>query len=128
MKDKLFFKYLLKLKVAFSLIILILISSGCSEDENSPASPPSDPNAVSIQSNSFNPGSRTVSVGTTIKWTNNDNVTHTVTSGSPGNQTTLFDSGNLASGQTFEFTFTQTGTFNYFCKIHPSMTAQIIVQ
>jgi len=108
------------------LLLIALLYGGCKEEAST--APPSDPNAVSIQSNSFNPGNRTVASGTTIKWTNNDSVPHTVTSGSPGNETGVFDSGNIAPGATYEFTFTQAGTFSYFCKVHPSMTAQVIVQ
>ncbi len=108
------------------LLLVTLLYAGCKEEEST--APPTDPNAVSIQSSSFNPGNRTVTAGTNVKWTNNDNITHTVTSGSPGNQTAVFDSGNIAPGGTFEFTFPQAGTFNYFCKIHTSMTATVTVQ
>jgi len=109
-----------------ALFLITLLFTGCKEDEST--APPSDPNAVTIQNNTFNPGNRTVASGTTIKWTNNDSVPHTVTSGSSGNETGVFDSGNIAPGATYEFTFTQAGTFSYFCKVHPSMTAQVIVQ
>lgn len=108
------------------LLLLTILYIGCDEDEST--SPPADPNSVSIQNLSFNPGNLTVSAGTTVRWTNNDNVAHTVTSGSPGNQTGLFDSGNLPPGGTFEFTFSETGTFNYFCTLHPAMTAQVTAQ
>jgi len=120
--------YISKIYIILStgLMLLTFICTGCSEEEST--APPTDSNAVSIQNNSFNPGSRTVAAGTTIKWTNNDGITHTVTSGSAGNETGVFDSGNIAPGQTYEFTFSTAGTFNYFCKIHPGMTAQVVVQ
>jgi plastocyanin len=54
-----------------------------------------------------------VSVGTTITWTNNDTMAHTVTS--DGN---LFDSGVIASGGTFSFTFNTAGEYPYHCTIH----------
>ncbi len=78
--------------------------------------------AVSIANLSFQPSSLEVKAGTTVTWTNNDNTVHTVTSNSGA-----FDSGNLAVGSTFSFTFTQTGSFSYHCNIHPSMTGTITV-
>jgi plastocyanin len=50
-------------------------------------------------------------------------VTHTVTSDNGS-----FDSSALASGKTFQFTFSKPGTYTYHCSIHASMTATIIVQ
>ena len=80
-------------------------------------------NSVSVQDFSFAPASLTVSVGTTVTFTNNGAVTHTVTADAGG-----FDSGNLAAGSAFQFTFNSPGTFAYHCAIHPSMTATIKVQ
>ncbi len=85
--------------------------------------PTSSGNAVSIASFAFGPASLTVKVGTTVTWTNNDSVTHTVTANAGA-----FDSGPLAPGHSFQFTFHKAGTYAYHCSIHPSMTATIIVQ
>ena len=68
-----------------------------------------------------------VPVGTTIVWENQDAAPHTTTSGVSPNASPGWDSGTLSSGQTFKFTFDQTGEFQFFCKIHPSMTATITV-
>jgi plastocyanin len=89
-----------------------------------PASTPTTAQAsVNISGLAYIPQTLTVSIGTTVTWTNNDSVTHTVTS-----DDNLFDSGNLAKGATFSHTFEQKGTFNYHCTIHPFMTAKIIVE
>lgn len=80
-------------------------------------------NEITIQAFAFVPQTLTVSVNSTVKWKNLDGITHTVTS-----DNLLWDSGNVANGGTFKFTFTATGTFSYHCKIHPSMTGTIIVQ
>jgi plastocyanin len=88
-----------------------------SSSGNSSASP-----EVAIKGFAFSPATLTIKVGTTVKWTNQDSVAHTVTS-----DTGLFDSGDLAAGDTFIFTFTQAGTFAYHCTMHPSMTATIVV-
>ncbi len=77
---------------------------------------------VSISNFSFQPQSLQVKVGSTVTWTNNDSTAHTVTS-----DTGVFDSGTLAVGSTFAFTFTQPGTYTYHCNIHPSMTGTIVV-
>ena len=78
---------------------------------------------VEISGFAFVPSTLTVSVGTTVTWTNKDSAPHTVTSND-----NLFESGNLAKDATFSYTFEQKGTFNYHCKIHPSMTGKIIVE
>ncbi|PIS41007.1 MAG: hypothetical protein COT26_00280 [Candidatus Kerfeldbacteria bacterium CG08_land_8_20_14_0_20_43_14] len=76
---------------------------------------------VSIVNMSFQPATLTISPNIEVTWTNNDSVTHTVTGDT-------FDSGNIAPGSSFSQTFTQTGTFNYHCSIHPNMLGQIIVR
>jgi plastocyanin len=68
---------------------------------------------VAMQSSQFQPKELTVKVGTTVKWTNNDQARHTVTS-----DTGVFDSGNLGKGQTFSFTFSQAGEYPYYCTFH----------
>ena len=72
----------------------------------------------------FNPDDLTINVGDTITWTNDDNMAHTATSTSGP---VSFDSGNMASGATWSFTFTQAGTYDYKCAYHSSMTASITV-
>lgn len=78
---------------------------------------------VDISGFAFVPPTLTVSVGTTVTWTNNDSSSHTIASND-----NLFQSGTLAKSATFSHTFGQKGTFNYRCSIHPSMTGKIIVE
>ncbi len=67
-------------------------------------------------------------VGDTVVWTQRDSgATHTATSGVSPNADGAWDSDWLQQGQTFSFTFTQPGTFPYFCTIHQSMTAVVTV-
>lgn len=80
-------------------------------------------NTVSISNYTFSPTSLTIAKGTTVKWTNDDQVTHTVT-----DDNGKFDSGNLPYGQTYSHTFSDTGTFHYHCSIHTYMKGTIIVQ
>jgi plastocyanin len=114
-------------------LMALLLLLGCSKSSNMYSNPNPNPgkgsNSVSISGMAFNPASLTVAVGATVTWTNNDAVAHTVTS-----DTGLFDSGSITAtggysgGGTYNYTFTTAGTYNYHCKIHPMMTAKIIVQ
>lgn len=113
----------------FFILLTFIAMSGCSKDEN-PAGSNGTPgaNEVFMQNSSFSPGSKTVSVGTTIKWINKDGDIHDVISGAPGSPSGLFDSGDLNMNSEFPFTFSQAGTFTYFCSHHAGMTGTIIVQ
>ena len=79
-------------------------------------------NEVSIVNMSFSASTTKISAGITVTWTNNDNVAHTVTA-----DDNSFTSGNLNKGDQFSHTFGTAGTVPYHCKIHPDMTATVIV-
>ena len=70
-----------------------------------------------------------VAAGSSIKWTNDDNVIHTVTQGKPseGGNSTGFNSGPIQPGGTFVHFFDESGTVDYFCTIHPYMIGKVIV-
>jgi plastocyanin len=72
----------------------------------------------------FQPASLTVAPGTTVTWTNDTEMSHTIT----GDDLVFDDSGPIASGQTFSQTFAQPGTYRYHCGPHPWMVGTIIVQ
>ncbi len=78
----------------------------------------------------YSPSPLTVSVGTTVTWTNNDNTGHTVTEGNPSGNTPAngFDSGIMAPGKTFTHTFDTPGTVQYSCTLHPTMLGEVIVK
>ena len=80
-------------------------------------------NDIVISNMAFGPSSKTVAVGTTITWTNQDAVGHNVTSTSGA-----FASSTLGQGGTYSFTFNTAGIYNYKCTIHPAMTGTITVQ
>jgi len=79
--------------------------------------------AVKIDNFSFLPATITVAVGTTVRWTNRDDVPHTVVS-----DDRTFKSKPLDTDEQFTYTFTKAGTYSYFCGIHPKMTAKIMVK
>lgn len=80
--------------------------------------------AIKIDNFSFGPATITIPVRTTVTWTNNDDVPHVVTS----DDNKMFKSKALDTDDHFSFTFTKPGTYNYYCAIHPKMTAKIVVQ
>jgi plastocyanin len=79
---------------------------------------------VSMEGIAFNPAEVTVKVGDTVTWTNNDSVDHDVT----GDDFESGDAGGLASGDTFEHTFDEAGTFDYVCTVHPGMEGTVTVE
>jgi len=79
---------------------------------------------VSIDNFSFSPTPVTVPVGTTLTWTNRDDIPHTVVS----DDQQQFKSKALDTDEKFSHTFTKPGTYSYFCSIHPKMVAKVIVE
>jgi plastocyanin len=77
---------------------------------------------VEIEDFAFSPATLTIKKGSTVKWTNKDDIGHTATSNDGA-----FDSGILSKGQTYSFTFNEVGEFAYHCTPHPNMTAKVVV-
>jgi len=115
MKKNFAFIYAVAVMIPFSLYV------GCKKSSSAASQPIQGAPAVSIQNMAFNPATLTVPVNTTVKWTNMDGYTHTVTSDSG-----LFNS-TINSGGTFSYRFTAAGTYPYHCTIHPMMIAKVIV-
>jgi plastocyanin len=80
---------------------------------------------VKIDNFSFAPASISVPVGTTITWTNRDDIPHTVVS---TDEPKVFKSKVLDTDEKFSYTFTKAGTFPYFCSVHPKMTGTVVVK
>jgi len=78
-------------------------------------------NTISISGMSFSPASLTVKAGTTVTWTNNDNMLHTVTADDAS-----FSSGDMNNGSTYSHTFSAAGTYAYHCNYHPAMKASVV--
>jgi plastocyanin len=90
----------------------------------SPGETPASGAIVKIDNFNFGPANITIPAGSTVTWTNNDDVPHVVTS----DDNKMFKSKALDTDDRFSFTFTKPGTYNYYCAIHPKMTAKIVVQ
>ena len=97
----------------------ILLGIVTAQPQNAPAAR----SEVTIDNFSFSPGALTVPVGTSVRWTNHDDVPHTVVGDDRS-----FKSRALDTDETFTYTFTKAGTYSYFCSLHPKMTARVVVQ
>jgi len=116
-----------------------LLAGGCPPAASSATNDNADSAAnvgatVRMRNIAFDPPSVTIKVGQAVRWVNEESlpIAHTVTSGDPdeGNAGQIWDSGNIAPGQSFTRTFDQAGTFEYFCEIHPGIMrdAMVIVE
>ena len=81
------------------------------------------PVEIFIDNFTFGPNVLTVKAGTTVRWVNRDDIPHTILD----KQRKVFRSKVLDTEDAFSFTFTQAGSYDYFCGLHPHMTGQIIV-
>jgi plastocyanin len=79
-------------------------------------------NAVGITDFAFSPATLTVPVGATVTWTNHDAEPHTVAANDGS-----FHSPGMDTDATYTYTFTNAGTFDYICSIHPSMHGTVVV-
>lgn len=78
---------------------------------------------VKIDNFSFLPQEMTVAAGTKVTWVNRDDIPHTVVS-----TNATFKSKALDTDDQYSFTFEKAGTYEYFCSIHPKMTARVVVK
>jgi plastocyanin len=117
-----------------------MLAVACGSDSTSPSSPAPAPTpvptpggaatAISIPvgasvlgNGAFLPDNLAIDAGTTVTWTNTDSVSHTSTSNASG-----WDSGIIAPGRQFSFTYQTAGTFPYHCAIHPGMVGTVVVR
>jgi glucose/arabinose dehydrogenase/plastocyanin len=85
------------------------------------------PDSSTLTDTAYQPNPVQVSVGDTVRWTNDDSQPHTVTSGQNATPDGMFDSSIMAPGATFDFTFTEPGEYPYFCLLHPNMVGTVSV-
>jgi len=110
----------------FLALTLLLITLGIAASSASFAADdkPATQVEVKIDNFSFSPATITIPAGTTIRWTNRDDIPHTVVS----DDKTTFKSKPLDTDEQFTYTFSKPGTYSYFCSIHPKMTGKVVVQ
>lgn len=95
-----------------------------STNQSATSTQPQATNKVTIANFAFSPANITVKKGTTVTWTNQDSIAHTVTEtdGKSGP-----NSSDLAKGKSYSFTYNTAGTFKYNCSIHPEMVGTVTV-
>ena len=117
-----------------AMSLLVIGAAGCAGgtegtearlDTSSKSSEEAVSTQIVIDNFTFNPPMLTVTPGTKVTWVNRDDVPHTATSTA---KPRTFDSGTLDTDETFSHVFTTPGTYDYFCAVHPKMTARIIVK
>lgn len=114
---------LLLLSLTAALTTLASAAPGCGSEDSGNGGV-RDANAVVMKDIKFDPQEIVVDAGTTVTWTNEDPVDHTVTADDGS-----FDSGNLGEGDSFSHTFDEPGTYEYKCTLHPpNMTGTVIVE
>jgi len=109
------------LPIAIVTVMLVLLAGSPSVTAND--QPSASGAAVKIDNFVFGPQTIKVPVGTTVTWTNVDDIPHTVVS-TDG----VFKSKALDTDDKFTFTPSKPGTYKYYCSIHPKMTAEVIVE
>jgi plastocyanin len=107
--------------LATVMVATLLLSAGSPGSSANSAEPASA--EVKVDNFSFGPATVTVAVGTTVTWTNRDDIPHTIVSTDK-----VFKSKVLDTDEKFSFTFSKAGTYPYFCSIHPKMTGSVVVQ
>jgi plastocyanin len=104
------------------ILAMLLLSVGSSRVRASDQ--PSTANvAIKIDNFVFGPQAITVPVGTTVTWTNSDDIPHTAVS-TDG----VFKSKVMDTDEKFSYTFDKPGTYSYYCSVHPKMTGQVVVK
>jgi plastocyanin len=108
--------------VVLAGVLLLAGPLGTTVNAQQPAATAMD---VKIDNFSFSPATLTIAVGTTVMWTNQDDIPHTVVS---TDDPRAFRSKVLDTDEKFSYTFTKAGTFAYFCSVHPKMTGTVVVK
>jgi plastocyanin len=109
--------------LATPVVIAMLLLSAGSPSVTANDQPSAATAEVKIDNFSFGPEALTVTAGTTVTWTNHDDIPHTVVS-TDG----VFKSKVRDTDEKFSYTFSKAGTYPYFCSVHPKMTGKIVVQ
>ena len=131
--------------VVIAVTIIISISLSLSSDDVLPESTVEETPSIEVQADvimptkvsrpgcekidkCYIPSKITVEKGSSVTWINEDSAFHSVTSGVYDEPTGLFDSGYMDPYQNFSYLFDTSGTYDYYCTLHPWMEGQVIVE
>ena len=104
-------------------VLLIVAGFGLMTSIHASADASATVSEVTLGNFTMSPKTLTVPVGTSVRWTNADDIPHTVVS-----EDQTFKSKVMDTDEHFTFTFSKAGTYKYFCSIHPHMTGTVIVR
>ena len=126
-----------------SVLAVAFVLAGCGADDDAPAPTPppattemdsvspaisAETVTVDVRGFTYAPQTIEVAAGTTITWTNADQILHTITSGASDDPDGLIDGQMTEAGASTSFTFDTPGTVTYFCSRHPFMQGEVIVR
>jgi plastocyanin len=129
MKQSASLKWHIAILIAVATVMMLISPTSQAQHENAAAklvgttTGTDAASQVMIDNFVYSPVPLTIKVGTTVTWTNHDDIPHTVDS-TQGK----FKSAALDTDDKFEFKFTEAGEYPFYCRIHPKMTGKIIVQ
>jgi plastocyanin len=121
--------------LAIASLVTFAACGGDDDDDTSTSAAPETGGAeITLHLVAFEPAELEIAAGETVTWVHDDTPTHTVTSGAVtdgGSGVTaepdgVFDSGDLANGETFEHTFDEPGTYPFFCAVHPATMRGVV--
>ena len=131
---------MLFMKPVAAALVLGSLLGACSGGGDNEQGVPDAGETVTIEGIAYSPADLEVDAGTTVTWTNTDDVLHTVTSGRQAEQGVpgvskgkdarpdgVFDGPLDGQGATFEFTFDEPGAYAYYCDVHVGMVGEVIV-
>jgi len=106
-----------------ALAIVMIMMAGRAKSFAATAGQEKPATEVKIDNFVFAPNTVTIAAGTTIRWTNRDDIPHNVVA-----EDKSFKSKVMDTDESFTYTFAKPGTYTYFCSIHPKMTGKVVVQ
>lgn len=110
-------------RIAIAIVVAAGLATGAAVAQQAVAAPDAQSVTVTIDNFTFSPAEITVPVGSVVKWSNHDDIPHSIV-GPNG----AFRSAALDTDESYSFAFRVPGTFIYFCGLHPHMTGKVIVK
>ena len=115
----------MKALLAVSVLLVCCVAPGAAQRSGTQSDKPAV-HTVTIDATSFRPAALTLRPGDTIEWVNKDLIPHTATT--PPKAKIAFDSGVIAPGKSWRYTFKIAGDISYVCTFHPTMTGTVKVK
>ena len=110
-------------RLRFAVLGAVVVAASLAGASASRAAAPGRQHLVDMKGKRYRPDSLVIAAGDTVVWSNADDEPHSVTM-----DTTEFDSGDIAPGAKFRWTFRQKGRLRYHCEVHPRMKGTLIVR